>query len=57
MALTKELAPDEKFDVLIVDEASQLRLSHALALCGHISQIIVAGIVGNCNRVMRIRAI
>jgi nucleoside-triphosphatase THEP1 len=43
MALTKELASDEKFDVLIVDEASQLRLSHALALCGHISQIIVAG--------------
>lgn len=43
MALTKELPSDEKFDVLIVDEASQLRLSHALTLCGHVKQIIVAG--------------
>ena len=43
MALTKDLPADDKFDVLIIDEASQLRLSHALALCGHASQIIVAG--------------
>jgi hypothetical protein len=43
LALTKELAADDKFDVLIIDEASQLRLSHALALCGHVGQIIVAG--------------
>ena len=43
LALTKHRSADEKFDVLIIDEASQLRLSHALALCGHASQIIVAG--------------
>ena len=43
MALTKDLPADARFDVLIVDEASQLRLSHALALCGHVNQIIVAG--------------
>jgi len=43
MALTKDLPSDDKFDVLIIDEASQLRLSHALALCGHASQIIIAG--------------
>jgi hypothetical protein len=43
LALTAGLAADDKFDVLIIDEASQLRLSHALALCGHVSQIIVAG--------------
>ena len=43
MALTKDLPADDRFDVLIVDEASQLRLSHALALCGHVNQIIVAG--------------
>ena len=43
MALISELAADDKFDVLIIDEASQMRLSHALALCGHAGQIIVAG--------------
>ena len=43
LALTAGLAADDKFDVLIIDEASQLRLSHALALCGHVAQIIVAG--------------
>ena len=43
MGLISDLAADDKYDVLIIDEASQLRLSHALALCGHVSQIIVAG--------------
>ena len=43
MGLISDLAADDKYDVLIIDEASQMRLSHALALCGHASQIIVAG--------------
>ena len=43
MALIKDLPSDAKFDVLIVDEASQLRLSHALSLAGHVRQIVIAG--------------
>ena len=43
LALTGRLRADDKFDVLIIDEASQMRLSHALALAGHAKQLIVAG--------------
>jgi hypothetical protein len=43
MGLISDLAADDKYDVLIIDEASQMRLSHALALCGHASQIVIAG--------------
>ena len=43
MALARALTPDVKYDVLIVDEASQLRLSHALSLVGHVKQIVIAG--------------
>ena len=43
MALIKDIPADATFDVLIVDEASQMRLSHALALAGHVKQIVIAG--------------
>ena len=43
LALTARLRADDKFDVLIIDESSQLRLSHALSLAGHASQLVVVG--------------
>ena len=43
LAILSDILPDDRFDVLIVDESSQMRLSHALAIASHASQIIVAG--------------
>ena len=43
LAITKDLPGDDRFDVLIVDESSQMRLSHALAVAGHATQLVVVG--------------